>query len=171
VAAHLEIFIKYLPSWTVEKDLRELFEPCGPMDEPVLMRDTSTGMCKGVGWITFHDEASFRKAMAMNGAQMGGRHLAISHATVRRNGVDWFQRVPKAVLDFAQVSNRRTTQAGLVVIDFVQDGLQSGALNTAMVVGPDGKAVAVDDVDVRIQTTAADTLTIYTEMYTTNDRI
>ena len=95
----------------------------------------------------------------------------ISHATVRRNGVDWFQRVPKAMLDFAQVSNRRVTQAGLVVIDFVQDGLQSGALNTAMVVGPDGKAVAVDDVDVRIQTTAADTLTIYTDMYTTNDRI
>lgn len=95
----------------------------------------------------------------------------ITHATVRRNGVDWFQRVPKAVLDFAQASNRRVTTAGVVVIDFIQDGLQSGALNTAMIVGPDGKAAPVDDVDVRIQTSAADTLTIYTEMYTTNDRI
>jgi hypothetical protein len=95
----------------------------------------------------------------------------IADATVRRNGVDWFQVVPKAVLDWAQLSNRRVNGAGYIVLDFIQDGLQSGALNTAFVVGPDGKQVAVDDVDVRVRTTAASTLTVYTEMYTTNDRI
>lgn len=95
----------------------------------------------------------------------------ITHATVRRNGVDWFQRAPVAVLNYAQGQNRKSTQAGLVVVDFIQDNLQSGALNTAFVVGPDGKAVPVEDVDVRIQTSAADTLTVYTEMYATNDRI
>lgn len=95
----------------------------------------------------------------------------VSHATVRRNGVDWFQRVPTAVLNYAQAQNRRTNLGNLTVVDFVQDNLQSGALNTAFVVGPDGKSAPVEDVDVRVQTTAATTLTIYTEMYTTNDRI
>ena len=80
---HLEIFIKYLPSWTGESDVRELFAHCGPMEEPVLMRDTSSGMCKGVGWITFKTADAFAKGLAMNGAPMGGRHIAVSVATVR----------------------------------------------------------------------------------------
>ena len=53
---------------------------------PRLLRDGS-GLCKGVGWITFATEAALSEALSWDGASFGGRRLSITSATQQHTGV------------------------------------------------------------------------------------
>lgn len=110
----------------------------------------------------------------MNGYQV--KRLLIKHANlasvrVRRDGVDIYDDPSVAQANQRLQDFGRTPQAGFHVVDFMPDSLQSNALNTAMLVGLDGKAVPVSNLDIRVRTSAADTLTIYTESYSLNSQL
>jgi hypothetical protein len=51
------------------------------------------------------------------------------------------------------------------------DSLMANALNTAMVQGLDGKPVPVSNLDIRLTTSAADTITIYSEAFALNSQL
>lgn len=77
----VEVFLKYLPPSATEDGLQELFGNCGDMVGDVrLLRDTSTGKCKGVGWITFANAAGAKAAMALDGVAYDKRHIQVSVA-------------------------------------------------------------------------------------------
>lgn len=110
----------------------------------------------------------------MNGYQL--KRLIIKHANVtsvrvRRDGVDIYEDLPVAVANQRLQDFGRVPQAGYHVVDFLPDSLQSNAFNTAMIVGADGRPVPVSNLDVRVSTNAADTLTIYTESYSLNSQL
>lgn len=99
------------------------------------------------------------------------KHANLSSVKVRRDGVDIYEEIPVAVANQRQIDFGRVPQAGYQVIDFMPDSLQSNALNTAFIQVSTTQAVPVQNLDVRMTTSAADTLTIYTESYSLNSQI
>ena len=81
-----EVFIKYLPGHTTEKELGEYFTEAGPMVGLPRLMKTPTGACKGVGWITFETVAAMDEAVRWNGCNYGGRHLQITRAKQIHSG-------------------------------------------------------------------------------------
>lgn len=96
---------------------------------------------------------------------------SIDYARVKRDGVEVFESVPAAVNGPRQTDFGRVPQAGVYIVDFMPDSLQSNAFNTAMVRGSNGQPVAVENLDVRVNVTAATTVTAYTEAYALNSQL
>ena len=98
------------------------------------------------------------------------KHVNLASMRVRRDGVDFYEDIPVALANAREVDFGRVPQAGYHVLDFMPDTLQSNAFNSAQVsVG--GKPVPVQNLDIRATTSAADTLTIYTEAYSLNSQL
>lgn len=110
----------------------------------------------------------------MNGYQVKRiilRHVNLTSVRVRRDGVDIYEDLPIALDNQRLQDFGRLPQAGYKVIDFMPDTLQSNAFNTAMILGLDGKPVPVQNLDIRLTTSAADTITVYTESYSLNSQL
>ncbi|MFT3665572.1 major capsid protein P2 [Piscinibacter sp.] len=99
------------------------------------------------------------------------KHTNLASVRVRRDGVDIYEDLPVAFQNKRLQDFKRAPQAGYQVIDFMPDCLQSNALNTALVVGGDGKPSPVTNLDIRLTTSAADTITIYAEAYSLNAQL
>jgi Viral coat protein P2 N-terminal domain len=99
------------------------------------------------------------------------RHTNLASVRIRRDGVDVYEEVPVAVANVLEQDFGRTPQAGYHVVDLMPDSLQSNALNTALVLGPDGQPRPVQNLDVRLTTSAADTISYYVESYSLNSQL
>lgn len=99
------------------------------------------------------------------------KHTNLSSVRVRRDGVDIFENPAVAFANQRQQDFGRVPQAGYHVLDMLPDSLQSNALNTAQILLPDGKAVPVSNLDVRLTTSASDTVTMYAESYSLNSQL
>ena len=83
-----EVFVKYLPHSSEERDVAEFFSQFGPLRGDVrLLRHPATGQCKGAGFVTFAAEHSRDAALAKDGVKFGGRHLSITVAKTGTFGV------------------------------------------------------------------------------------
>lgn len=94
----------------------------------------------------------------------------IDFVRVRRDGVDVFESLPAALNSARQTDFARVPQAGTYMVDFMPDSLQSNAFNTAFVRGAQGP-VPVENLDIRISTTGATTVTVYAESYSLNSQL
>ena len=72
------IFLGNLHFNTKEDDVRKLFSKCGNIDNVRLIRDGTTGMGKGFGYVNFVDEESVAKAMRLNNQEISGRKVRVS---------------------------------------------------------------------------------------------
>jgi len=99
------------------------------------------------------------------------KHTNLASVRVRRDGVDIYEDLPVALANARLTDFKRVPQAGYHVLDFMPDSLQSNAFNTAIIRGADGKPIPVENLDIRVSTSAADTLTIYTEAYSLNSQL
>lgn len=99
------------------------------------------------------------------------KHTSIASVRVRRDGVDIFENPAVAFANQRQQDFGRVPQAGYHVLDMMPDSLQSNALNTAQILLPDGKGVPVSNLDVRLTTSASDTVTMYAESYSLNSQL
>jgi Viral coat protein P2 N-terminal domain len=98
------------------------------------------------------------------------KHANLSSVRVRRDGVDVYEDLPVALAGQRLQDFGRVPQAGYHVIDFMPDSLQANAFNTAFVRGPNGP-IPVSNLDIRATTSAADTLTVYSESYSLTDQL
>lgn len=110
-----------------------------------------------------------------NGEQLKRIHIfgdlaKIDSVRVRRDDSDEFEALTVAQNEFFQKTYGKVPQAGHMVIDFVPHNLQGHMLNTAMIMGADGKPQVVQNLDIRMTVNAAGTFDIYTESLTLNDR-
>lgn len=94
----------------------------------------------------------------------------IDSVRVRRDDSDEFESLSVAQNEFIQKTYAKVPQAGLMVVDFLAHNLQGHMLNTAMILGPDGKPQPVQNLDIRLKVNAAGVFDIYTESLTLNDR-
>jgi hypothetical protein len=98
------------------------------------------------------------------------KHTNMSSIRVRRDGVEVYEDLPVALGNAREQDFGRAPVAGYHVLDFMPDTLQSNAFNTAMtVVG--STAVPVQNLDIRVTTSAADTVTLYVEGYALNGQL
>ena len=94
----------------------------------------------------------------------------INFVRVRREGADEFDQLRQVQNEFFQRTYAKVPQAALFVVDFTEHQLQGHMLNTSNIVGPDGKPVSVQNLDIRLSVNGAGTFNIYTESITSNDR-
>lgn len=111
----------------------------------------------------------------LNGEQLKriyifGTLASIESVRVRREGADEFEALKQPQNEFFQKTYGKVPQAGLFVVDFMEHNLAGHLLNTAMIIGADGKPVPIQNLDIRLKTTAAGTFDVYTESITTSDR-
>lgn len=98
------------------------------------------------------------------------KHANLASYRLRRDGVEIYEDLPIALANFREQDFGRTPVAGYHVVDFMPDTLNSNALNSAYTtVGQN--AVPVQNLDARVTTSAADTLTIYTEGFALNSQL
>lgn len=111
----------------------------------------------------------------LNGEQLKriyffGTLSQLNNVRVRREGADEFEQLGVKENEFFQRTYQKVPQAGLFVVDFTEHDLMGHMLNTAQILGPDGKPRPIQNLDVRLNVNAAGTWNIYTESITTNDR-
>lgn len=99
-----------------------------------------------------------------------GTLASIEKVRVRREDSDEFDDVTVFQNEYMQKTYGKVPQAGLMVIDFIKNNLQNNMLNTALIMGADGKVKPVENLDIRLSVNAGGTFDIYTETLTTNDR-
>lgn len=99
------------------------------------------------------------------------RHVNLTSVRIRRDGVDVYEDLPVAFANERLQDFGRTPSAGYHMVDLMPDSLQSNALNTAIVLGPDGRPATVQNLDTRVRVSAADTLTMYLETYALNSQL
>ena len=83
-----EVFVKYLPHTSEEHEVADVFSQFGEILGGVrLIRNPTTGQCKGAGFVTFAHEHARQAALAKDGMKFGGRHLSITVAKTGTFGV------------------------------------------------------------------------------------
>lgn len=98
-----------------------------------------------------------------------GTMASIESIRIRREGADEYEALNQVQNEFFQRTYGKVPQAGLFVVDFTEHNLQGHLLNTALI-NVNGKAVPIQNLDIRLKTTAAGTFDVYTESITLNDR-
>jgi RNA recognition motif-containing protein len=80
----VNIFVGNLAFTTTEQDLRQLFEPYGPVETVRIMTDRDTGRARGFGFVEMPDNRAAQTAMdALNGTSLAGRALTVNDARPR----------------------------------------------------------------------------------------
>src|SRR5579863_6668321 len=75
------LYVGNLPHSTTEAELRNLFEPHGPVDKITLVTDRETGHSRGFGFVEMTNATEADKAIAaLNGTDLGGRTLTVNEA-------------------------------------------------------------------------------------------
>jgi len=75
------LYVGNLPHSTTEAELRNLFEPHGPVEKVSLVTDRDTGRSRGFAFVEMTNAADADKATAaLNGSDLGGRTLTINEA-------------------------------------------------------------------------------------------
>lgn len=99
-----------------------------------------------------------------------GTKTLVDSIRVRRDDSDEFESITVLQNEYMQKEYGKVPQAGLIIVDFIQRNIASDMLNTAQILGANGKPMLVQNLDIRMVTNAAGTFDIYTESLTLNDR-
>jgi len=76
-----QIYFGNVPFSLDEGSIKNIFKDCGEIVELNLIRDKSTGVFKGYGFIKFSSEESVKKASQLNGKDVNGRSLRVVQGT------------------------------------------------------------------------------------------
>lgn len=75
--ANKSLYVGNLPYSTTEDELRQLFEPYGPVEDVRIIQN------KGFGFVDVADDKMAEAIEAINGKEMGGRTLTVNEARPR----------------------------------------------------------------------------------------
>nr|XP_016495331.1 PREDICTED: protein gar2-like [Nicotiana tabacum] len=81
-----KVYVGGIPYYSTEDDIRSYFEGCGTITEVDCMNFPDSGKFRGIVIITFKTEAAAKRAMELDGSDMGGLFLKIqSYKSARAN--------------------------------------------------------------------------------------
>ncbi|XP_062092727.1 phragmoplastin interacting protein 1 [Humulus lupulus] len=81
-----KVYVGGIPYYSTEDDIRSYFEGCGTITEIDCMTFPESGKFRGIAIISFKTEAASKRALALDGADMGGLFLTIQpYKTNRTN--------------------------------------------------------------------------------------
>ncbi|KAJ6772822.1 PHRAGMOPLASTIN INTERACTING PROTEIN 1-RELATED [Salix koriyanagi] len=71
------VYVGGIPYYSTEDDIRSYFEGCGTITELDCMTFPDSGKFRGISIISFKTEAAAKRALALDGSDMGGFYLKI----------------------------------------------------------------------------------------------
>ncbi|KAL8549731.1 hypothetical protein ACS0TY_008540 [Phlomoides rotata] len=77
VETSLKIYVGGIPYYSTEDDIRSYFEGCGTITSIDCMTFPDSGKFRGIAIITYKTEAAAKRALALDGSDMGGLFLKI----------------------------------------------------------------------------------------------
>ena len=72
--------VSNLPKWISELHLKQFFECCGKVSRATIALSDQAPRPLGHGYITFVDDESVQKAIAMDGCRLDGAIIRVSEA-------------------------------------------------------------------------------------------
>ncbi len=90
------VYVGNLPYSASDEQLRELFQVYGEVTEAAVMRDRSSGLSKGFGFVQMPDaEAAHQAILSLNGTMMSGRTIHVNEAEERAPKREFAERPPR----------------------------------------------------------------------------
>ncbi len=78
------IYVGNLSFDATESEIHELFSKYGEVERVNIITDRDTGRPRGFGFVEMRNDSAGREAIeALNGAELGGRHLTVNEAKPR----------------------------------------------------------------------------------------
>ncbi|KAF2318675.1 hypothetical protein GH714_010012 [Hevea brasiliensis] len=97
-----KVYVGGIPYYSTEDDIRSYFEGCGTITGIDCMKFPDSGKFRGIAIISFKTEAAAKRALALDGSDMGGFYLKIQqYKTTRANRVPDFE--PKIVEGYNRI--------------------------------------------------------------------
>ncbi|XP_066362581.1 phragmoplastin interacting protein 1-like [Miscanthus floridulus] len=105
VAEHREqsikkVYVGGIPFYSSEDDIRSFFEGCGSITVIDCMTFPESGKFRGIAILTFKTDAAAQRALAMDGADMGGFYLKIQPYKLNREKEDF---APKLIEGYNRI--------------------------------------------------------------------
>ncbi|CAA3022448.1 RNA-binding protein CP33, chloroplastic isoform X2 [Olea europaea var. sylvestris] len=72
-----KVYVGGIPYYSTEDDIRSYFEGCGTITEVDCLHFPESGKFRGIAIISFKTEAAAKRALALDGSDMGGLYLKI----------------------------------------------------------------------------------------------
>ena len=80
------LFVGSLAYATTDDSLKEFFEQIGEVERAMVAKERETGRSRGIGFVTFVDEANNQKAVdLLNGKELDGRAITVTVARPRED--------------------------------------------------------------------------------------
>jgi len=77
----MRLLVRNMSRQTTEKDLRDLFEPFGPVQSCVVVNDDETGLSKGFGFVEMPKPGNAKAAMLqLNGRELDGEKIRVKRS-------------------------------------------------------------------------------------------
>ncbi|MDC0350200.1 RNA-binding protein [bacterium] len=77
----MRLLVRNMSRQTTEKDLRDLFEPFGPVQSCVVVNDDETGLSKGFGFVEMPKPGDAKVAMLqLNGRELDGETIRVKRS-------------------------------------------------------------------------------------------
>ena len=77
----MRLLVRNMARNTTEADLRDLFEPFGPVQSCVIVNDAETGKSKGFGFVDMPKAGQAKVAIsALNGLEVHGENIRVKRA-------------------------------------------------------------------------------------------
>jgi len=102
-----KLYVGNLSYETTEEDLRTLFAQAGTVESVDLIKDRSSGMSKGFGFVVMGNQSELEKAIQMfNSYNLGQRELTVNIARPRE------ERSPNGFSDSRQSGRQHRARGG-----------------------------------------------------------
>ncbi|GLJ06344.1 hypothetical protein SUGI_0036830 [Cryptomeria japonica] len=117
----LKVYVGGIPYYSNEDDIRSFFEGCGTMTEVDCMTFPDSGKFCGIALISFKTEAAAKRALALDGSDMGGRFLKIrQYETVKSSKND-----KHSAFEPTKVDNSNRAYIGNLSWDITEDDVKN----------------------------------------------
>ncbi len=82
----MKIYVGNLAFETTQSEVNELFSQHGEVNDVTLITDRETGRSRGFCFVEMRNEQNARDAIgALDGAELGGRHIKVNEARPRED--------------------------------------------------------------------------------------
>ncbi|KAL6865453.1 hypothetical protein ACP4OV_016604 [Aristida adscensionis] len=95
-----KVYVGGIPYYSSEDDIRSFFEGCGSITAIDCMTFPETGKFRGIAILTFKTDAAAQRALALDGADMGGLFLKIQPYKYNREKEDF---APKLIEGYNRI--------------------------------------------------------------------
>ncbi|KAL6619781.1 hypothetical protein ACP70R_034920 [Stipagrostis hirtigluma subsp. patula] len=95
-----KVYVGGIPYYSSEDDIRSFFEGCGSITAIDCMTFPETGKFRGIAILTFKTDAAAQRALALDGADMGGFYLKIQPYKYNREKEDF---APKLIEGYNRI--------------------------------------------------------------------